>query len=379
MSIKFSQIKVTVNIISILFASNILIYLPFLNNFLSEFILDKASGFNYIYQNFDGLYYTVPAMAGGYSVKAIEVLRLEFDLPYEYYAAHLPLYPFFIWLFSFPLGILKSMIFTTVFFSVLLAVFFYKFVQKIDFVKHPLALTVVFLFLPRFLIVRSVGTPETLFILLILLSIYFFEKNKYLASGIFGALAVMTKLPGIILFVAYGLVFLEKMIKEKKFVFHFSWLSLGLIPIGLVAVFTLYAIQYNNFFAFFNTGGVVPMPYPFSVFQSGARWVDTVWLEDIVLYFFIYASAIAILYKSRHRSFFYFPLVFFVAAIFVQHRDLSRYMLPIWPFAAIAFASFLTSKKFLIVFVLLLPAIYLYAWNFISSNLIPVADWRPFL
>lgn len=379
MNFKLSPIKVSLIIISIVLLSNILIYLPFLNNFLSGLIFDKVTGFNYIYQNFDGLYYTVPAMAGGYSVKAIEALRLEFDLPYEYYAAHLPLYPFFIWLFSFPLGILKSMVFTTVFFSVLLALFFYYFVKKLDFVKHPLILTLVFLFLPRFLIVRSVGAPETLFILLILLSIYFFEKNKFLASGIFGALAVTTKLPGILLFVSYGLVFLEKMIKEKKFVFNFSWLLLGLIPLGLFVVFALYAVQYNNFFAFFNTGGVVPILYPFSVFQSEARWVDTVWLEDIVLYFFIYAMAIVALYKVKNRSLFYFPLVFFIAAIFVQHRDLSRYMLPIWPFVAIAFSPFLTSKKFLIVLIFLMPAIYLYAWNFLSSNIIPVADWRPFL
>lgn len=379
MNFKLSPIKVSLIIISIVLLSNILIYLPFLNNFLSGLIFDKVTGFNYIYQNFDGLYYTVPAMAGGYSVKAIEALRLEFDLPYEYYAAHLPLYPFFIWLFSFPLGILKSMVFTTVFFSVLLALFFYYFVKKLDFVKNPLILTLVFLFLPRFLIVRSVGAPETLFILLILLSIYFFEKNKFLASGIFGALAVTTKLPGILLFVSYGLVFLEKMIKEKKFVFNFSWLLLGLIPLGLFVVFALYAVQYNNFFAFFNTGGVVPILYPFSVFQSEARWVDTVWLEDIVLYFFIYAMAIVALYKVKNRSLFYFPLVFFIAAIFVQHRDLSRYMLPIWPFVAIAFSPFLTSKKFLIVLIFLMPAIYLYAWNFLSSNIIPVADWRPFL
>jgi len=190
---------------------------------------------------------------------------------------------------------------------------------------------------------------------------------------------VMTKLPGILLFVSYGLVFLEKMIKEKKLKFNFSWLSLGLIPLGLFVVFALYAVQYNNFFAFFNTGGVVPILYPFSVFQSEARWVDTVWLEDIVLYFFIYAMAIVALYKVKNRSLFYFPLVFFIAAIFVQHRDLSRYMLPIWPFVAIAFSPFLTSKKFLIVLIFLMPAIYLYAWNFLSSNIIPVADWRPFL
>jgi hypothetical protein len=54
-------------------------------------------------------------------------------------------------------------------------------------------------------------------------------------------------------------------------------------------------------------------------------------------------------------------------------------MLPIWPFAAIAIAPILTSKKFIITLIILLPAIYLYALNFMLSNIIPVADWRPFL
>jgi hypothetical protein len=198
-----------------------------------------------------------------------------------------------------------------------------------------------------------------------------------LYAGILGALATMTKTPGILLFGAYGLVFLERMIQKKEF--SFSWLWTGLIPLGLIAVFSLYAVQYHDFFAYFHTGGVVPMPYPFSVFHSDAKWVDTVWLEEIVLYFFIYGFAVITLKDSKYRSLFYFPLLFLIFGTFVQHRDLSRYLLPLWPFAAIAFEKVITSKKFLIILLILLPAIYFYAWNFMSSNIIPVADWRPFL
>ena len=122
-----------------------------------------------------------------------------------------------------------------------------------------------------------------------------------------------------------------------------------------------------------------PMLYPFSVFNAAGRWVQTVWLEEILLYFFLYLTAIITLKDSKYRSLFYFPLLFFVAGIFVQHRDLSRYLLPIWPFAVIAFEQTFTSRKFRYAFYLLLPAIYLYAWNFLLGNIIPVSDWRPFL
>ncbi len=213
--------------------------------------------------------------------------------------------------------------------------------------------------------------------LLVLGSIFFFEKKQYFLAGLLGGLSAMTKTPGVLLVVAYGLIFIERIIREKKF--NWDWIPLMLIPTGLLSVFTLYAYQYNNFFAYFNTGGVVPTPYPFSVFNFQARWVETAWLEEIVLYFVIYLYAIFQLRESKYRSFFYFPLVFFIASIFVQHRDLSRYMLPLWPFACIAFEKTFTSKKFLLVAAILLPAIFLYAWNFLLFNILPVSDWRPFL
>lgn len=371
------KLRSVLYIIAVVLGSVFVLYLPFLTKTLPYLGFSKGGGMNVIYQNFDGLYYIVPAMTG-YLPKAIESLRLEFTLPLEYYAAHLPLYPFFIALFAPIVGsFLVSMIGVNLMFSVALGIFFCFFLQKFHLTKHPVFLTIVFLFLPRFFIIRSVGAPEPLFILLILGSMFFFEKKQYFFASVLGALSVMTKTPGILLFGAYGLVFLERMITGKSF--NMKWLWIGLIPVGLLAVFGLYQLQYHDFFAYFHTGGVVPMLYPFSVFNDAGRWVDSVWLEDIVLYFFIYLFAIITLKDSKYRSLFYFPLLFFIAGIFVQHRDLSRYLLPIWPFAAIAFESTLTSRKFRYVFYLLLPAIYLYAWNFLLGNTIPVSDWRPFL
>jgi len=364
-------------IIAVVIGSVFLLYLPFLTKTLPYLGFSKGGGMNVIYQNYDGLYYVVPAMSG-YIPKAIESLRLEFVLPLEYYAAHLPLYPFFIALLAPIVGsFLVSMVGVNLIFSVGLALLFYYFVKHFHLTKHPFFLTVILLFLPRFFIIRSVGAPEPLFIFLVLGSLFFFEKKQYLFAGILGALSVMRITLGILLFGAYGLVFIERMIKGKSF--NIKWAWIGLIPLGLLAVFGLYQLQYNDFFAYFHTGGVVPMLYPFSVFNAAGRWVQTVWLEEILLYFFLYLTAIITLKDSKYRSLFYFPLLFFIAGIFVQHRDLSRYLLPIWPFAVIAFEQTFTSRIFRYAFYLLLPAIYLYAWNFLLGNIIPVSDWRPFL
>ncbi len=346
-----------------------ILWLPFLLRLANLSMLE-------IYRNYDGPLYIVPAKTW-YNPAIIQKLHIDISLAPKYFAAHLPLYPFFIGLFATILGYLKSMLFTNLLFTVLATLFFYSFLKKLKLSQKPLILTMVFLFLPRFLVVRSIGAPESLFIFLILVSLYFFENGNYLIAGLAGGLATMTKTPGVLLFVAYGLVIVERLLRTKKI--DWRWLFLILIPVGLLTVFSIYAVQYRDFFAYFHSGDNIHLAYPFAAFNAQSRWVGTPWLEDIVFYFFLYLLAVVYLKETKYRSLFYFGLVFFIAATFVQHRDISRYALPLWPLTCIAFDKFLTSKKFLIVLIILLPALYLYAWNFLLYNLMPIGEWSPFL
>ena len=365
-------------------ASTLVVWLPFLLRVNSWYGLKiENSDMSYIYKNFDGPLYIIPAKTL-YNKKAIEKIGLELPIPPKYFAAHLPLYPFLIRVFGdlfkqlgFTLGYFKSLIFVNLLATIFLTLFFYFFITKFKLSKKPLLLSFVFLFIPKFLVVRSIGAPESLFIFLILISLYFFEKENYFLSGFFGALSTMTKTPGMLLFAAYFLVFFEKFINTKKF--NWRWLGIGLIPLGLLIVFGLYAFQYRDFFAYFNTGGFVPMPYPFSVFNFRAHWVGTAWLEEMIFYFFLYGLAVYSLRNSRYRSFFYFSLIFYIAILFVQHKDIPRYSLPLWPMALVTFEKFFTSKKFLVIFFILLPAIYLFAWDFIVFNIMPISNWQPYL
>ena len=347
----------------------------------------KGHNFQTIYKHFDGPLYIVSAKSW-YDPDIIKKLPVEIALQPGYFAAHLPLYPAFIRLFAPILGYLKAMIFVNILFTTLLALFFYEFLKRLNITKYPLALVTVFLFLPRFVPVRVVGAPESLFLFLILLSIFFFEKRNYWLAGLFGGLSVMTKSPGILLTFAYGLVFLEKLIKEglfKNFVktirnhFDLRWFGIALIPCGLLAVFLIYWSQYGDFFAYFNSGDNIHLVGPYATFNFAKRWVASFWLEDIVFYFFMYALAIITLKDTKYRSFFYFPLVFFTATVFVEHRDIARYSLPIWPFACIAFEKFFTSKKFLLAALIILPAIFMYTWNFLQYNIMPIADWTAYI
>jgi len=357
--------------------STLILWLPFLLKSESWFGLKiNHPSFDYVYRHYDGPLYIIPAKT------LYNFQSLEIGIPPKYFAAHLPGYPLLIRavreIGGFrDLGYLKSMISVNLLATIGLALFFYFFLKKFKLTKKPLLLASIFLFLPRFLVVRSVGAPESLFILLILSSIYFFEKKSYLLAGLLGGLATMTKSPGVLLFAGYCLVLVERLIKLKKV--NYRWLAILLIPLGLLAVFGLYWRQMGDFFAYFKSGDNIHLVFPFSVFNFQKPWVGTAWLEDVVFYFFLYGLVVISLKNNKYRSFFYFSLIFFIAAIFIQHRDISRYSLPLWPMALVAYEKFFTSKKFLIISIIMLLAVYLYAWNFMIYNVMPIADWRPFL
>ncbi|MCL4374657.1 hypothetical protein M1523_02245 [Patescibacteria group bacterium] len=365
---------------AVVLVSTMVLWLPFLLRFSHWFGLTiPDSNFLYIYKHYDGPLYIIPAKSF-YDPTIIKTLRVDVSLAPTYYAAHLPLYPVFIRLFSYVFGYLKSMVLVNLVFTVILAGFFYYFLKYFRVTNRPVWLTAVFLMLPRFLIVRSVGAPESLFLLTVLLSLFFFERKQYWLAGGFGALATMTKSPGVLLFGAYLLVFIEALVKNRQEkILTVNRLGILLIPVGLLAVFGLYYFRYGDFLAYFHSGNNIHLAYPFAVFNAGQPWVGTAWLEDVVFIFFAYILALFSLSQTSHRSWFYFFLIYFIATTFVQHRDISRYSLPLWPLACVAFSRFIGSKKFVLAALIILPAIYFYGWNFLTFNIMPIGEWQPFI
>jgi len=188
----------------------------------------------------------------------------------------------------------------------------------------------------------------------------------------------MTKTPGIILFGTYSIILFLNFLKTRRFDLKSLWLLL--IPLSLITVFLFYFVKYGDFFVYFHTGGVVPMPYPFSAFNFQKVWVGTAWLDDLIFYFAMYGLTVYYLYKSKFKTIFYFALLFFISLLFIQHRDIARYSLPLWPLTVIAFNKFFSSKAFLIIFfVIILPASIFYSWNFLLFNIMPIGDWAPYL
>lgn len=367
--------------------STFLIWLPFFLRLTSFWQIPlPAEGMATIMKNFDGLYYIVIAKSL-YNSKVINSM-FSFDLPSNYYTAHFPLYPILIRLGGVFLNYPWSMLSITLISSALAAIVFYLFLREFKLSQEPLWLAILFLLFPaRWLVVRSVGSPEPLFLLWLLLSFYFFKKGGYWLAGIFGGLAQLTKPPGILLFFAFGAYLLWKnwgKIKQTRLsqLTRLTKLTypLLLIPLTLIGIFAYYGQIYGDFFAYFHSGDNIHLFWPpLQAFNAAAAWVRTFWLEEIIYVYLIGALGVAYLFKQKRFDLAFFALIFFASTLFVSHRDISRYSLPLMPFLHIAFEPVLIKKEFKIAFAVILLPIFLYTINFIAGNTLPLADWEPLL
>lgn len=340
-----------------------------------------------VISNYDGPLYIVVAKTL-YDVELIKQL-VPFPLPVEYYAAHFPLYPIIIRSLAFLLGFPYASLLVTFASSVLCFYFFFKLVRyKLGEEKARTLLLIFSIFPARWLITRSVPSPEPLFIASIIASVYYFDKKEYFKSGIWGALAQLTKSPGILLFLALAGTAVYQSIKNLSKVkmnrksqdFNWRILSILLIPFSLLSIFTFFGIRFNDYLAYFHSGDNIHLFFPpFQVFNYSATWVGTFWLEEIILIYVIGGWGVINLFKEKRTSMALVSGLFFISILFVTHRDIGRYFLPAVPFLLIAYEKVITKKEFRIVLALIAIPIYLFTLAFISQNKMPIANWEPLL
>lgn len=382
MSKKFIEVILLVTLFSLL--PTFLLWMPFylrLENVLGVPI--PKDGMATVVANYDGPLYIVVSKTL-YDIKLVG--EFPFSLPAEYYAAHFPLFPLFIKLFSYFTNSIYAMLIVTVMFSILALYYFYLLAKDIAGEKNALWLTFVFsLFPARWLIVRSVGAAEPIFLATIMASLYYFRKENYWMAGIWGALAQFTKSPGILLFVGFCIsVFIIQIKKiaslssSQPFSFKeiLKLTPLMLIPTSLISVFSLYYFRMGNFFAYFNSGDNIHLFFPpFQVFDYSQSWVGTFWLEEIIFIYLLGLLGFFKLISMKEERLYCFYGIFLLSLFFVSHRDILRYALPIAPLTLLAFHQTLTKKEFKIIFAILIIPIYLYAIAYISQNTMPIANW----
>jgi hypothetical protein len=278
----------------------------------------------------------------------------------------------------------KAMLLATLFGSIFLSLSSYQFFQLFFNRQKSFILSALLLFIPpRLFILRSIGAPEAWFIGAILTSIIFFKKDRIWLSAIFAAFAQLFKSPGILLTISYAVIAIYQLLKyqtplSKIVAKYYPYL---LTPITILLIFYSYYLQTGDFLAYFHSGDNFHLNLlPFLVFISNNTWVESIWLEEIIYIYFLSIYAVyRLIKKFKFDIVTVFPAIFVFATLLVSHRDISRYIAPVYPFLILAFAKKITSRPVLIILLIILPAIFLYAINFIIGNTAPIADWGSYL
>ncbi len=383
---KFKEVA-AILVISIL--PTLFLWIPFFFRLQSVWgIPIPQNGMGTIVANYDGPLYLVVAK----TLYNPDLLgNFEFGLPSSYYAAHFPLFPSLIRVFSSIFGFPYSMLFVTAVSSILAVYFFSQFIKDFVDKKHVLWITLVFAVFPaRWLIVRSVGSAEPLFSAAIIASLYYFRKEKYFWAGIWGAIAQLTKSPAILLFLAYFLSLTLPRIKaaatinSPRLAISFGlikkYLLISLIPLALAGVFFLYKVRMSDFFAYFHSGDNIHLFFPpFQIFNYSQPWVGTFWLEEVIFVYLFGLLGLIKLIRMKENYLAWFVGLFFVSTLFVSHRDIIRYSLPMVPFLFAAFSETITKKEFKLAMCILIIPVYLFSLAYISQNVMPISDWGPLL
>lgn len=152
-----------------------------------------------------------------------------------------PLYPILIWLFNFITNNFQvAAILVSVIFSFTASVALFELIL-LDYTKRTALLAVWFLNIFPTAYFLQASYTESLFLTLTLLTVYFFRKNNFLTSGIFGALATMTRVNGILLL---PLLFLETKKIGKNL------LTFLLLPVGFLIYLLINYLTFGNLFYF---------------------------------------------------------------------------------------------------------------------------------
>ena len=341
----------------VVFICSLVFYLPFLVDGTMDVIYRYWDGPNYVYL-----------------AKALYAIPKDHPLsPYttpEYFAAHLPLYPLTIRLFSF-MGYNNAMLFSTFLYTVLATVTLYQLLKENRWVQSPMWSAVISLFIPaRYLIYHNVGATEAPFVFFTLASILSYLRGNYLLAFVLGGLSGITRITGVLIGVAYFFT----LIIEKKWKYI---PLLAIVGIPLFATFTFYYFHYGDFFAYFgvnlsSSNSLIHLK-PFDIFLLYSKTGNTHSAEFYLMMYAIYGIGVCLLWQ-KNKLIFLYSAVSYIFCLFIFHQDLARYLIPLAPFALIiGYDRILSQLPARVACIALIPLCYYYAWKILPHNL--VVEW----
>ena len=324
-----------------------LVYWPFLGDMST------------VYRFWDGPNYLTVAR-GLYEIRPDNPLLAYVHDP-KFFASYLPLYPMLVRLLAF-VGYERALLLVSILATTAAAILFYRLARDVWKLSSALFLSLVFLLLPpRWVLYRSTGATEAVYIAAVLASVLFMEKARVGRAAFAGALAALTRISGLMIAPAYAVVLL----RQRRWR---SILWLALIPAGLFTYFLFCASRFGDFYAYFTPHGeklarFIPFGFLPVLFEKGLYHQA----EFHILIALVYAVGI---WRLRQFPVIFWYCVFeFALHVTLSTEDWSRYFLSMAPFAiVVGFRDVLDTKAFrwmLPVFAAL--SIY-YAWKVIPLN-----------
>lgn len=329
--------------------SSLLVHAPFLD--------DMAA----VYRVWDGPNYLTIAKAGYAGVRDDNPI-LAFVHEKSYFLVHLPGYPLVVRAVSF-VGWQRALLLVSLLSSALAVVVFYRLARDVWRLPSPAWLATLLLFVPpRWLLYRSVGSTEAMFLALVLLSLWSFERGRTGGAATFAAAAAVTRISGLMLVPALGLLLLQRRRYRQL-----AWLAV--VPLPLLAYFGYCWLQTGSFLHYFSVHAAKifpPRPFGFFPLLFQAGWYHVV--EFYVLLALVYAVGTARLFRRFEVLFSYcfFQLVFH---LFISTEDWSRYWLAMAPFAlVVGFHEILVERSVRVVVPVYVLTAYVYAWGTIPLS-----------
>jgi hypothetical protein len=328
-------------------ASSFAVYFPFLRDMTP------------VYRFWDGPNYLTVAR-GLYEIRPDNPLLAYVYNP-SFFASYLPFYPLCVRALAW-VGYERALLLVSILAATAAVLLFYRLARDVWRLPSPEFLSLVFLFLPpRWVLYRSVGATESLYMAATLASIWWFERGRIGRASGAAALAALTRISGLMIAPAYAVL----LIRRRR---YRSLLWLGLIPAGLLAYFAFCAVRFGDFFAYFTPHGeklarLMPFGFLPVLFQKGLYHQ----VEFHILLALVYAVGI---WRLRPYPVLFSYCVFELALhLCLSTEDWSRYFLSMAPFAlVVGYRDVIDTRLFRWILPVFAALSIYYAWGVIPLN-----------
>lgn len=311
----------------------------------------------------------------------LEVAKTLYDVPEAhpfveaettpaYFACHLPLYPLLIRLFAPLLGYGAAMLFVTIASAALATLVFWRLLTELRCVQSPWLSALVFTVLPvRWIIYKSVGATEALFLLCVFSSLLAYQRNRFGLALLLAGCCTLTRIVGVLMAVIYAV----DLVRTGRWRLV-PWLALVGLP--LLATFTFYHFQYGDFWAYLSWNNHLLSATPMSLFGVFEGYTPHS-NELMFMLYAVYGLGVALLWGQP--LLFTYAAVYYVFTLFVQHDDVSRYFLSMAHVALIVgYDRIISSRQFKLLAPALLPLGLAYTSTLIPANTADEDMYRKF-